>query len=893
MASNVTNIMSSDIFLVTKFIEKLKAKYIDVPEETLLLGMYGYLSTIFSNLIQNTATMVSEYSTEAIPTKAKFEKNVISHALSLGIEKVNATPAQLNVLIAFPEEYLVNNMVDDILILDKDYSYLIGDRKSYPYLLDYDIRIKRNLLPNGKIVYTAMYLIDNKNPLSKLINPYLPALGVINAEGQDMIALQTTLRQMSHSIIHHKLTVDNPLETKTRDFIFENQLAFFYVEVTEETNEGKVVHYLKPIYEGLYDYKSETEYINYMYLDEKTIRLKFNRKSYQPRKNAEVDIHVYTTLGSECNLYLDDNFQTYRDINSTKYNYSGLYALIRSNSSSLYGEDRASIEQLQEYIPQEMFARGSYSTYQDLATFFNLSQTENCKVNLYPRIYNQIENIYYAFILIKYGSSVVPTNTLDMKFDRTFFSYSSKNNFIINPGATFLYKPQDEFATMVDPSTTEDDIESNDFLYICPFLTVINKNPFYTSFYNVYLKYERVLYFDFINSNSELQFIAEHFKVYKNAIDNPNNEFHLEVQCMQNINTNYDLLAYDSNNELTDCNIKVFAVFYVKDADGISHANRYIEGTLIDYNNQSLVYTFDFLMTTQHIVAGTSIHMLFENGLQMIGTGEFSPTYLEKNLDMKIFIFVRADQDYGRTFGDNNEYSTDEFFPEMDGWTLTNIYSTGESGIDIFYDYSDFMTSYIELNRNTENEEFIYKMYKVPMIKKSWWTEETRVTYFLQMLDYRRRYIQEALPLIDNPFGINFKFYNTYGPSKNFLINKLEKIDRVNLSLKFEVLFVDKEDQSTIIEMKESIKSYIEDINTSDNIHIPNLITYIKNLYNEEIEYIKFIQLNDYQSLWQSIYKDPEVENHSYQEAQRTPEFININTLPNGSYDIEFDIIKS
>ena len=889
--ADITNIMSSDIFLATKFVEKLKAKYIDISEDTLLLGMYGYLSVIFSNLIQNTATMVSEYSTEAIPTKAKFEKNVISHALSLGLNSLSAKPAQLNVLIAFPEEYLVNNMTDNLLILDKEYVYSIGERKAYPYLLDYDIHIKRNILPNGKTVYTAMYDIDNKNPLSTLINPYLPALGIINAEGQDMVALQTTLRQMNHSVIHHKLTVDNPLETKTREFTFENQLAFFYVEVKEETSDGVETHYLEPIYEGLYDYKSEHEYINYMYLDERTIRIKFNRKSYQPRKNSEVDIHIYTTLGSECNLYLDDTFQTYRDITSTKYNYSGLYAMIRSNSYSLYGENRASLDKLKEYIPQEMFARGSYSTYQDLATFFNLSQTDNCKVNLFPRVYNQLENVYYAFMLLKYNNSVIPTNTLDITFDRSFFSYSSKNNFIINPGATFIFNAKDDMAKMVDSSTTEEDIEEDQFLYICPFLMVINKNPFYASFYNVYLKYERVLYFESINSNSELQFIAEKFRVYKKAIDNPNNEFHLEVQCMQNINTNYDLLSYDDNNELTDCNLKVFAVFYTKDADEISHANRYLEGTLIDYDEQSLIYTFDFIMTTQHIIAGNSIHMLFENGLQMIGTGEFSPTYLEKNVEMKLFIFVRADQDYGRTYGDNDEYSADELFPELDGWTLTNIYNAGETGIDIFYDYSDLMTSYIEINK--ENDEFIYSMYKVPMVKKSWWNDEYRTTSFLQMLDYKRRYIQEVLPLIDNPFGINFKLYNTYGPSQNFLINKTQKIDKVNLSLRFEIMFVGKEDQAVIIDMKESIKRYIEDINTSDNIHIPNLITYIKNLYNESIEYIKFIQLNNYESLWQSIYKDPEVENHSYQEAQRTPEFININTLPNGSYDIEFDIVQS
>ena len=70
MAYNSTNILNTDIYKVSEFIDKLKAKYIDIPEDTLVLGVYGYLSSIFGNLLENTAITASEYSNEAIPTKA-------------------------------------------------------------------------------------------------------------------------------------------------------------------------------------------------------------------------------------------------------------------------------------------------------------------------------------------------------------------------------------------------------------------------------------------------------------------------------------------------------------------------------------------------------------------------------------------------------------------------------------------------------------------------------------------------------------------------------------------------------------------------------------------------------------------------------------------------------
>lgn len=893
------NILSSDIFLATKFIEKLKSKYINIPEDTLLLGIYGYLSVIFSNLIQNTATMVSDYSMEAIPTRAKFEKNIIAHALSFGINKINAVPASMDVFLAFPKDSFNTLLKDDTLILDSDFVFSVGDRQLYPYMLDYDIKIKHSKMPNGKEVYTAMYITDNdhtfRNPLSIKNNPYLPTVGIINATGQDMIILQTTLRQMEHKVVNYKIIVDNPVETKVIDFTFENQLAFFYVEAIEDTDTGYVTHYLEPVYEGLSYAKFRDEYINYMILDDKTIRLKFNRNSYQPMKNTEVNIHIYTTLGEECNLYIDDPFQLTREMLSSKYGYTGLHVLVRNMSSSLYAENKASAEELQKLIPKEVMSRGSYSTYSDLQIFFNLLQTKECKLTSFQRIYNQLENIYFVYLLMKYNDTVVPTNNIEVIANRGDFVTSSRNNFILNPKSTFFLEKGSEVATVVSSDLTYDEIEnyeSRGFLYTCPFLMVVNKNPFYVSFYNVFVKYNRLLYFYYINENSDLQFIVNNFKVYRNAFDTPSNELHIEVECMQNINTNYNILVFDNENKIVQSNIRCFAVFYTFDKDDIKHPIRYCEGTVSGYNTTTLAYTFDFTLITNNIMNSVKPHMLFEGGLKSIFVGEESAVYLDKNVEMKIFIYIKTEVDKGRTYtADNNtdELSADDLIPNMQGWTLTNIYTTSDTGIDLFYDYSDLVNSYIKMVKT--DDDIQYKIFKIPVLKKSWWNTEDKVTYFLQMLDYRRRYIQEAMSLIENPFGINFKFYNTYGYSKNFNIDKEENIDRVNISLKFEVMFVNKEDQALIPEIRNTIKSYIENINEQDDIHMPNLITHITNIYRNSIVYIKFIKLNEYDYLWQSIYKNPKVVESAWIESQNTPEFLNINELPNGLPDITFDIM--
>ena len=61
-----------------------------------------------SDMFQNSIVMASEFSNESIATKAKFEKNIIAHALGLGITDINAKPAQMNVFLIFLEQDIIN-----------------------------------------------------------------------------------------------------------------------------------------------------------------------------------------------------------------------------------------------------------------------------------------------------------------------------------------------------------------------------------------------------------------------------------------------------------------------------------------------------------------------------------------------------------------------------------------------------------------------------------------------------------------------------------------------------------------------------------------------------------------------------------------------------------------
>jgi hypothetical protein len=866
MADSNSTTTSTDIYQIASFVDNIKAKYIDIPEDTLTMGIYGYLSEMHTNIIENSTRMASEYSNEAIPTKAKFERNIIAHALSLGINKIRALPANMNVFICIPEVNLLANMKDNQFILDKDFPIKVG---KYEYHIDFDIIIERNLLPNGTYVYTAMYDINDRNEITDIVNPYLPTLGNITMTGTNLIMINTTIRQVSRNIIYKKIIVNNPLENKIINFTFDDQLAYFTVEV----KEGDTIHYLNSVYDGLYDYSSNKEFCNYMYINAKTIRIKFNRDSYQPRANCEVTISVYTTKGSECNFSYTDNIV--QDLTSDNYSYDNIFIVTKPISDSEFGADKKSIEDLKTAIPKEALSRGLISTYTDINNYFNSINSADCRLYFLEKVHNQIERLYYSYLLLKSEGNIVPTNTLDVEISRSMYQSINPVNYVMQPGA-IMYRNSDK--TVGIPMLTTEEIAAYDksgFLYMNPFLTVVNKSPFFVSYYLNILDYVRALTFEYINSNSQLQFVATEIKC-KRLFYTDRDKYKLTIEMTQNINSDFGLINTDDNGNIIECNIKVFGVVYL---NGVAY--RYTTATLTDYDDKEFVYTFQIEFTTNDIIDKNG-RIAIEHGMKDVNTDTELTAYLPSNIDFKLFMLAKFDNEYGR------EKDIDKIVPGLDGWSLCNIYGILNSGIDLFYDYTNIVTSYITLKKNLDST-YDYYIRKMPLVRYTYLDTEDRVKSFIKSVDYRRIWIESCLIFLEDSFGVDFKFFNTYGPSKLYNIDNESLLNRVNMSLTFEVKFVMDQDSYILDDINTDIKAYLEDINNINDLHMPNLITVITTKYRSQLVYFKFIDLNGYGPVKQSIYKQ---NTDSFAESNTVPEFLNVNTLANNEPDIKYNIVS-
>ena len=144
--------------------------------------------------------------------------------------------------------------------------------------------------------------------------------------------------------------------------------------------------------------------------------------------------------------------------------------------------------------------------------------------------------------------------------------------------------------------------------------------------------------------------------------------------------------------------------------------------------------------------------------------------------------------------------------------------------------------------------------------------------------------------MLEDSFGIDFKFFNTYGPSKLYNIDEKMLLNKTNLSLTFEVKFVMASDSSLTTQISADIKEYLEDINEINDLHMPNLVTYITNKYRSQLVYFKFIDLNGYGPIRQSMYREDIDE---FVEATTVPEFLNVDTiLETGEPDIKYNIVS-
>lgn len=883
------NILNTDIYDITESVQDLEQRYIDEESpDTLASGIYGYLADIHSMMIQNSSITAGELGNELFPQRAKFERNVINHAIIQNIETINAVPATMNAILGIFEEDLERHMVNNKFIIDKEIPLPVD---KFEYHLEYDVIVQRSVLPNNEYAYSALYDMTRKNNLSTITNPYLLAPFRQKYNGKQMIFFYIELMQVTHDTFTKTLITNNLVENKTIIFRFDGQLAEFIVRITE----GDKITYLTPVFEGMGLEENLKDFCYYSYIDATHIRIRFDSISYIPKINATIDIRIKTTEGAAGNFeYTKALFPV---ITSTNYNYKRLLTYLQFSSDSHGGLDRKSVKELRKMLPKEALSRGSITCWQDLENYFNMLNTDENRLIIQKRVDNQFERSYFAYMVLKDSyNNVIPTNTFDIDCRVEDFDTHDNRKHVLKPGCFILYDDFDNNkARIIKPTQDNKDLlaeleasDKTNFLYTCPFMLVVTGDPLYVSYYLTLVNIQNQLDFTYVNTNATLQFICTNVHWYRHYLTNPNSYF-MEFAVSPNIENGESMIIIDENNQIVENRLRIFAVFFNDGKENAPYA--YVEAKFNGiYSENSSAYKFKIELTTDDILSDDN--KIYMHGLTRANSDVPTETMLlTPHVGVKIYICAELDSTYG-VFG---RHDLDAVVPGLDRYTVCNMY-TVNNGLRFYENYTEIISSQVTdikiEGEYTDHDGF--HIMRVPCIRRSYVNTEENMQEFIENVNYKKAYIDKALYILEDNFLIDFKFFNTYGPSRIYTMDRwgYEKklIDRVNLTMDFEVKLLQTSDKNTKDYILKDIKDIVEDLNDISSLHIPNLITTITNKYRESIEYIEFLGFNGYGPGVQHIYRQDYNVVTGQQDVNMVPEFLTIHTDLDMSPDINIKL---
>ena len=851
---------NSDIYDIEQTLVDVRNRYIeDESEDTLNLGIFGFLTDTEAKKIQSAIVLTGELGNEMFPTRAKLTKNVIAHAIDAGISDINAVPASLTIDLGIK--------LDDLNTYINEQGLFYFDHKSPIFIeniefhFDYDIILQRGLNTSGEYVYSAHYDMTEINRISNIKEPYLVQPFEMKIGSEMYIIFQAEVRQYTIEETQDRIISDSTIENKTYIFEFDNQLADFDVYCTS----NGVTTRLQPYYYGSALYEEINNYCWYEYISNNTIRITFDSGSYIPTMNTSINIVAYTTLGKAGNFTYNLNPVVggiYIDISSEKYLYDGITCFLIPVGDSVYGLDRKTKEELQKLIPIMRLRRSNITTDIDMVNYFKMGDSDTQRIVPSKKVDNQVARIWFAYFIMKdSNNNVIPTNTINIRCDvtTTGFIRAEDGRYILPAGTVFHLENGAEYAEIIDaadvPELYSDEYYNTGYYYMNIYNIMIDLDPLHAAYYMTISDKNQSLIFDWVNDRAVIQFVSTASNFNRSLLTDQS-EYKLTFSAAQSLANDYSLYYEDPNTHEIVNKMAVVLVMYREGAP-----YRWKAATLTSYDEENFVADWSVTLETDNTFdTGNNIRI---NDLNISGSTESNYGFLEPTTTAKLYFLAQLDAEYGR-------YDLDSIAPgRYEGYSVTNIYDI-QDGLTFYTNFTDIMSTVID---NVPGYSQMFTITSIPMGGMHYMNSDEAVVMFTNTLNEKKAYIEDCIDMVDGTTSFDFKFINTYGQSKTYtLSDTATEIGSVDITLKFKVSIKSTNDIYTKDDILKFIKDYIENLSYIGDIHFPNMITTITNNFSDRINYIEYITFNNFpvNSGVQHILEKDELS------ILEIPEFVNI-----------------
>lgn len=898
----------TSIYDIKDFITKSVAPtYFDKIENMneMHVGLFGYITEVLANTINDGYFTITSLFKEIFPIQAELPESIYNHASIFQIDNLLATPASVPFTIMLSEEAILKNGSHEgsVTFLDID-SDMLFDVEGIQFMLDYDIRITTKKTIEGYI-HSAYYIMDFKNSISPSTHPYIRTSTFVHDNGRRYVVLNVKLHQVRKKVITDTIITNDKINLVSMDYRFEGQLANFEI-FYKAPGDLRYTQLEKRI---INTEKLDKPFCFYKLTDENKLRIEFSNddRYFTPKYNSEIIINLYTTDG------VKGNFTTYEGTNieiigkSDKYpNNRGIVFMGTVTGESSGGFDKKDLEVLRNEVVKAYSTIKSFTTTNDLQIYFNnIKHREQNEILFMKKRDDAYERLYSTFILFRdKDENIVPTNTLDIKFESTDIDYyiSQSHRNIIQAGKIYQYREDDNDCAIVNPALSLasdlDVYEGKEFVYINPFLTVVCTNPLSVAFYVNTIRDRLSLVHRPIDTDSFNQFIINSMTIERDALHGEN-EYLFTVKIAPSAVLPKEAFTLVEDDTLVQPTDKTF----VNPTDGFTYIDNQNLKTCITIHGEEHrvkriidleLYGFDdeYYFFRKHV--GTNDYVSLHNQIQLTDglldpeTGDPSTDPIlvpGTDCELEVLTFYKYPTPGKAPVHKFNSLDV------LKDFTLTNRYILSKDTHARFIIPVPELRSYVQYANRTIDGKYGFRLEMIPLIKANYFklpgSGERFMASFRNIYDYIRR----SLDLLTNNFHIDMKFFNTYGKSKFYFRHEdiqtnTSSLDKVNISISFDVQYTFTTDADNETErLRTYIKKFIENqeisLVSNPSFYISNLIAGIKDNF-PSIRFIQFNGINKYgpgmQTL-ESIVNETNIIQGIIETTRVIPEYLNIDYI--------------
>ena len=463
------------------------------------------------------------------------------------------------------------------------------------------------------------------------------------------------------------------------------------------------------------------------------------------------------------------------------------------------------------------------------------------------------------------------------------------------------------------------------YYYRSPYNIILNLDPLYAGFYLSLLDKTGYFEYDYVNEKAYLGFIASNYHIERKMLSE-RNQYVITFTLTQSIANNFNMyMTKKGENDEDVYDYTRLAVYLLLYKDGEPY--RYVQCCLVDYDNAEYAFKYECrLFTDENFDTDNEIELLRQPNSPHFTLYEHYECgadvgsnigYYAGTIEAKLMVYVKFDNNqlYGRGDYDSiispstivyNQVTTytkkssagttvvmwkgadrgDPMFNigyQLANYSLVNVYSFHD-GINLFDNYTSIINARITQKLagydNYGLPFYSYILEGLPVIGEHYFKnfnnnggDEDTVKTFISELRKKRSYIDYCLKVIENSMTIDFKFYKTYGWSNSYTIgdNEGTSLGDIDIIMAFRLKLSNSNDISVKNDIIAYIKDYIENLNnTSEDLHMPNLVTQVTEKFKDKIIYFEFMNYN------KNRLGVNHIELKDVTDPHQIPEFINI-----------------